>query len=125
MKLGVVSDSLGGQSFTQMLDSTVALGVSGVEVNAGGWPTEPHFDLAATKADAGTAQGECLRDTIRVAGGMGSKQERKFTPRRACPKGDTNSNWMDATRDVPQVRDACHAVQLQTSGNLRGFHGLD
>jgi len=33
MKLGFVSDSLGGKSFAQLLDTAVALGVSGIEVN--------------------------------------------------------------------------------------------
>lgn len=52
MKLGFVSDSLGGRSFTDMLDAAAGLGVQGVEVNTGGWSTAPHFDLAAMK-DAG------------------------------------------------------------------------
>lgn len=53
MKLGFVSDSLGGRSFEAVLDAAVTLGVSGVEVNTGGWSTAPHFDLAAMTADAG------------------------------------------------------------------------
>ena len=45
MKLGFVSDSLGGVSFTDMLDHAQRVGVSGVEVNTCGWSTAPHFDL--------------------------------------------------------------------------------
>ena len=47
MKLGFVSDSLGGMSFEEMLDHAARLGVSGVEVNTCGWSTAPHFDLKA------------------------------------------------------------------------------
>lgn len=53
MKLGFVSDSLGSLSFEDVLDQAVRLGVSGVEVNTGGWSTAPHFDLAAMKSDSG------------------------------------------------------------------------
>ena len=53
MKLGFVSDSLGGVSFEHMLDTAKRLGVSGVEVNTGGWSTAPHFDLSVMKFDAG------------------------------------------------------------------------
>jgi len=47
MKIGVVSDSLAKLPFDAMLDATVELGFSGVEVNTGGWSTAPHVDLAA------------------------------------------------------------------------------
>ena len=103
MKLGFVSDSLGGLPFETMLDHAARLGVSGVEVNTCGWSTAPHFDLKgmlgnkpaqkaflAAFADRGLevislnangnplhptdpAQGIGLRDTIRVAGEMGIK----------------------------------------------------
>jgi sugar phosphate isomerase/epimerase len=53
MKLGFVSDSLGSRTFEDVLDQAVRLGVSGVEVNTGGWSTAPHFDLHAMKSDAG------------------------------------------------------------------------
>ena len=46
MKLGFVSDSLGGLPFEAMLDHAQRLGVSGVEVNTCGWSTAPHFDLS-------------------------------------------------------------------------------
>lgn len=45
MKLGFVSDSLGGMSLEAMLDNAARMGVSGVEVNTCGWSTAPHFDL--------------------------------------------------------------------------------
>ena len=45
MKLGFVSDSLGGLEFGDLLDTAKRLGVDGVEVNTGGWSTAPHFDL--------------------------------------------------------------------------------
>ena len=47
MKLGFVSDSLGAMPFEELLDTAAQLGVSGVEVNTGGWSTAPHFDLTA------------------------------------------------------------------------------
>ena len=51
MKLGFVSDGLGGLSFQAVLDHAVRIGVSGVEVNTGGWSTAPHFDLVAMKSN--------------------------------------------------------------------------
>src|SRR5439155_26611613 len=98
MKLGFVSDSLGSLPFKALLDHAVRLGVSGVEVNTGGWSTAPHFDLKAMKSSAAArkdflhalserglqvislnangnplhptypVQGECLKDTIRIGG---------------------------------------------------------
>lgn len=124
MKLGFVSDSLGGQSFEQMLDSAVALGVSGVEVNTGGWSTAPHLDLAALLADAGARQafraafadrgleviglnangnplhptqpeqGACLRDTIRLAGEMGIGTVCTMSGLPAGRAGDQMPNWV-------------------------------
>ncbi|MFD1810149.1 hypothetical protein ACFSHQ_25005 [Gemmobacter lanyuensis] len=41
MKLGFVSDSLGGLSFEAMLAHAARMGVSGVEVNTCGWSTAP------------------------------------------------------------------------------------
>ena len=43
MKLGFVSDSLGGVSFDAMLDHAARMGVSGVEVNTCGWSTAPQL----------------------------------------------------------------------------------
>ncbi len=124
MKLGFVSDSLGGMTFEQMLDSAVSLGVSGVEMNTGGWSTAPHFDLAAMKADAGARkrflaafadrglevialnangnplhptqpqQGECLKDTIRIAGEMGISTVVTMSGLPAGREGDLMPNWV-------------------------------
>jgi len=103
MKLGFVSDSLGGLSFDAMLGHAQRLGVNGVEVNTCGWSRAPHFDLKAMLGNAAAqktihkafqdrgleiislnangnplhptdpAQGEGLKNTIRVAGEMGIK----------------------------------------------------
>lgn len=124
MKLGFVSDSLGSMTFEQMLDSAVSLGVSGVEVNTGGWSTAPHFDLAAMRADAGARrrflaafadrglevialnangnplhptqpqQGECLKDTIRIAGEMGISTVVTMSGLPAGREGDLMPNWV-------------------------------
>ena len=124
MKLGFVSDSLGGLSFTEMLDHAARMGVSGVEVNTCGWSTAPHFDLKgmlgnparqkaflAAFADRGLAviglnangnplhptdlaQGEGLRDTIRVAGEMGIKTVCTMSGLPAGNATDTMPNWV-------------------------------
>jgi len=52
MKLGFAADSRGNLSFQAVLDHAVRIGVSGVEVNTGGWSTAPHFDLATMKSSA-------------------------------------------------------------------------
>jgi sugar phosphate isomerase/epimerase len=124
MKLGFVSDSLGGLSLEQMLDHAVRLGVAGVEVNTCGWSTAPHFDLqqmlgkpAAQKtlqaafADRGLEiislnangnplhptdpkQGEGLKDTIRVAGEMGIRTVCTMSGLPAGSATDTQPNWV-------------------------------
>ncbi|MCB1491791.1 MAG: sugar phosphate isomerase/epimerase [Rhodobiaceae bacterium] len=124
MKLGFVSDSLGGMGFAAMLDHAVRMGVSGVEVNTGGWSTAPHFDLAAMKASADArrafiaafadrglevvslnangnplhptdkTQGECLKDTIRVAGEMGIGTVCTMSGLPAGNATDTLPNWV-------------------------------
>lgn len=124
MKLGFVSDSLGGLSFGEMLNNAQRLGVSGVEVNTGGWSTAPHFDLSAMKSSAGErkaflkafadrglevislnangnplhptdrAQGECLKDTIRVAGEMGIKTVCAMSGLPAGSANDEMPNWV-------------------------------
>ena len=53
MKIGIVSDSLAHLGFEALLDTAVALGVSGVEVNTGNWSSAPHLDLAKLLAEAG------------------------------------------------------------------------
>jgi sugar phosphate isomerase/epimerase len=124
MKLGFVSDSLGGIGFDAMLDHAARMGVSGVEVNTCGWSTAPHFDLAGMLKDAGArysfakafadrgleiialnangnpmhpidpAQGQGLRDTIRVAGEMGIKTVCTMSGLPEGSPGDTMPNWV-------------------------------
>jgi sugar phosphate isomerase/epimerase len=124
MKLGFVSDSLGGMTFDALLDSAARLGVSGVEVNTGGWSTAPHFDLKTMKASADARraftrafetrgleiialnangnplhptqpeQGECLKDTIRITGEMGIKTVCTMSGLPAGRNGDLMPNWV-------------------------------
>ncbi len=124
MKLGFVSDSLGGMSFETMLDHAARMGVSGVEVNTCGWSTAPHFDLKgmlgnaakqkafkAAFADRGLEiislnangnplhptdpkQGSDLRDTIRVAGEMGIKTVCTMSGLPAGSANDVMPNWV-------------------------------
>ena len=123
MRLGFVSDSLGGRSFTEMLDAAVALGVEGVEVNTGGWSTAPHFDLAAMAepgarkaflrafSDRGLSlialnangnplhptdpsQAACLKQTLRLAGEMGVPTVCTMSGLPAGAPGDTMPNWV-------------------------------
>lgn len=124
MKLGFVSDSLGGLSFEAMLDQAVRLGVSGVEVNTGGWSTAPHCDLAALTASAEArrafraafddrglkiialnangnplhptdrSQADCLLETIRLAAELGVDKVCTMSGLPAGAKGDTMPNWV-------------------------------
>ena len=124
MKLGFVSDSLGGMSLDDLLDNAVRMGISGVEVNTCGWSTAPHFDLTgmlgnpaaqagfkAAFADRGLeiislnangnplhptdpAQADGLRDTIRVAGEMGITTVCTMSGLPAGSASDTMPNWV-------------------------------
>lgn len=124
MKLGFVSDSLGGMPFDAVLDHAARMDVSGVEVNTGGWSTAPHFDLAAMKSSAGVRkaflrafadrglevislnangnplhptqpeQGECLKDTLRVAGELGIRTVCTMSGLPAGRDGDLMPNWV-------------------------------
>jgi sugar phosphate isomerase/epimerase len=124
VKLGFVSDSLGGMPFEAVLDNAARTGVSGVEVNTGGWSTAPHFDLVRMKSDASARkaflkafadrglevislnangnpvhptqpqQGECLRDTIRVAGEMGIRTVCTMSGLPAGRADDLMPNWV-------------------------------
>jgi len=124
MKLGFVSDSLGGRTFNGLLDEAARLGVDGVEVNTGGWSTAPHFDLAAMRSNASArkdflkafadrglevislnangnplhptdpAQAACLKDTIRVAGDMGIKTVCTMSGLPAGSAEDRMPNWV-------------------------------
>jgi len=124
MKLGFVSDSLGGLSLEKMLGHAQRLGVSGVEVNTCGWSTAPHFDLGGMLGNAAAqktflkafkdrgleiislnangnplhptdrAQGEGLKNTIRVAGEMGIKTVCTMSGLPAGSATDTMPNWV-------------------------------
>lgn len=124
MKLGFVSDSLGTKTFDELIACAVELGVSGIEINTGGWSTAPHFDLqtmlnSKEKQDAfkqtfidnnleiislnangnplyphDTTQGECLHDTIRVAGEMGIKTVCAMSGLPAGAPNDSMPNWI-------------------------------
>ncbi len=124
MKLGFVSDSLGGLPLTDLLTHAARMGVSGVEVNTCGWSTAPHFDLRAMLGNAAKqkafkaefegrgleiislnangnplhptdpAQGEGLRNTIRVAGEMGIKTVCTMSGLPAGNPTDTMPNWV-------------------------------
>ncbi|MGH6923793.1 MAG: sugar phosphate isomerase/epimerase family protein [Propylenella sp.] len=45
MKIGMVTDSLGGLSFEAVLDAAAGLGLDCVEFATGNWSTAPHIDL--------------------------------------------------------------------------------
>ncbi|MBP0485109.1 sugar phosphate isomerase/epimerase family protein [Sagittula salina] len=124
MKLGFVSDSLGGMSRTEMLDNAERMGVSGIEVNTCGWSTAPHFDLKAMMGNSQAqkdfqaefdsrgleiislnangnplhptdpSQAEGLRDTIRVAGEMGITTVCTMSGLPAGSANDTMPNWV-------------------------------
>jgi sugar phosphate isomerase/epimerase len=124
MKLGFVSDSLSGMLLDDLLDNAARMGVSGIEVNTCGWSTAPHFDLktmlgnkAAQKdflkgfSDRGLevislnangnplhptdlAQGQGLKNTIRVAGEMGIRTVCTMSGLPAGNATDTMPNWV-------------------------------
>jgi sugar phosphate isomerase/epimerase len=124
MKLGFVSDSLGGLPFEAMLDQAQRLGVDGVEVNTGGWSTAPHLDLARMRQSSEARQsfrrafeerglevialnangnplhptdlrqGECLKDTIRLAGEMGITTVCTMSGLPAGSANDAMPNWV-------------------------------
>lgn len=124
MKLGFVSDSLGGVTRDEMLDHAVRMGVSGIEVNTCGWSTAPHFDLKEMlgnpdaqrrfKADfedrgleiislnangnplhpTDPSQGQGLKDTIRAAGEMGITTVCTMSGLPEGAPGDVMPNWV-------------------------------
>lgn len=124
MRLGFVSDSLGGYSFEELLDHAARMGVDGVELNTCGWSTAPHFDLggmlgsaAQPKAFQGAfadrgleivslnancnplhptdkKQAQGLKDTIRVAGEMGVRTVCAMSGLPAGNATDTMPNWV-------------------------------
>ena len=124
MKLGFVSDSLGGMAFEDMLETAARLELDGVEINTGGWSTAPHFDIESMKASAemratfrnafessgveiislnangnplhptDASQDACLRDTIRLAGELGIKTVCTMSGLPAGAPGDKMPNWV-------------------------------
>ncbi|WP_241649216.1 sugar phosphate isomerase/epimerase family protein [Paenirhodobacter populi] len=150
MKLGFVSDSLGNLPFEEVLDRATELGVSGVEVNTGGWSSAPHFDLAAMKSDAAARrrfaaafadrgldiislnangnplhpaqpeQGECLKDTIRIAGELGIRTVCAMSGLPAGREGDLMPNWVVALAP----RNAGHPA-LSVGGKAAALLGRD
>ncbi|WP_421906872.1 sugar phosphate isomerase/epimerase family protein [Mameliella sp.] len=124
MKLGFVSDSLGGMSLQEVLQNAQRMGVQGIEVNTCGWSTAPHFGLKAMLGDAQAqkdfrnrfedhgleiislnangnplhptdpVQAEGLRGTIRVAGQMGIKTVCTMSGLPAGSASDTMPNWV-------------------------------
>lgn len=124
MKIGFVSDSLGGLSFDSMLDNAARIGVSGVEVNTGGWSTAPHFDLERMRSSADarrafqaafaargleiislnangnpthptdTKQRDCLKDTIRIAGELGIRTVCTMSGLPGGTPTDLMPNWV-------------------------------
>lgn len=124
MKIGVVSDTLAKLPFEAMLDKAIELGISGVEVNTGGWSTAPHVDLkallesriarrdfmeafeskgleiAALNANGNplhpmdATQAACLRDTIRLAGELGVGTVCTMSGLPAGGPDDKLPNWV-------------------------------
>ena len=106
MKLGFVTDTLGNLPLGDVLKHAERMGLSGLEVNTGGWSTAPHFNLKqmlesnAARRDFTRSfeqhnleiialnangnplhptqpeQAQCLKDTIRLAGELGIKTVR-------------------------------------------------
>ena len=52
MKIGAVADSLSHLPFEQMLDTAVALGLTGLEIPTGNWSSAPHCDMPTLLNDA-------------------------------------------------------------------------
>ena len=124
MKLGFVSDSLAGMSLDEMVDTAVRLGVAGVEINTCGWSNAPHFNLREMLRNKSArnayrdafdsrgleiislnangnplhptdqAQGEGLKDTIRVAGEMEITTVCAMSGLPAGNATDTTPNWV-------------------------------
>jgi sugar phosphate isomerase/epimerase len=127
MKLGFVTDSLGNLPLREMLKQAERLEVSGLEINTGGWSTAPHFNLAQMLASADDRkalkrsfqehnleiislnangnplhptqpeQGQCLRDTLRVAGELGVKTVCTMSGLPEGRAGDSMPNWVVAS----------------------------
>ncbi|MBB4437867.1 sugar phosphate isomerase/epimerase [Rhizobium esperanzae] len=107
-----------------LLDNAARMGVSGIEINTCGWSTAPHFDLKSMLGNAvaqrdflkgfsdrgldvislnangnplhptDPAQGEGLKNTIRVAGEMGINTVCTMSGLPAGNSSDTMPNWV-------------------------------
>lgn len=127
MKLGFVTDSLGAMPLHDILKHAERMGLSGLEVNTGGWSTAPHFNLAQMLDSAASRrefkrsfeernleiialnangnplhptqpeQGQCLKDTIRVAGELGIKTVCTMSGLPEGQAGDRMPNWVVAS----------------------------
>lgn len=127
MKLGFVTDSLGALPLHEILKHAERMGLSGLEVNTGGWSTAPHFNLAQMLDSAASRrefkrsfenhnleiialnangnplhptqpeQGQCLKDTIRVAGELGIKTVCTMSGLPEGQAGDRMPNWVVAS----------------------------
>jgi sugar phosphate isomerase/epimerase len=127
MKLGFVTDSLGALPLREVLKHAERMGLSGLEVNTGGWSTAPHFNLDQM-LDSTTARREfkrsfqehnleiislnangnplhptqpehaqCLKDTIRIAGELGVKTVCTMSGLPEGQAGDRMPNWVVAS----------------------------
>ncbi len=124
MKLGFVTDTLGNLPLGDVLQHAERMGLSGLEVNTGGWSTAPHLNLAqmldsnAARRDftrnfqdhgleiialnangnplhpAQPEQAQCLRDTIRLAGELGIKTVCAMSGLPEGQAGDRTPNWV-------------------------------
>ena len=127
MKLGFVTDTLGNLPFGDVLKHAERMGLSGLEVNTGGWSTAPHFNLKQM-LESNTArrdfthsfeqhnleiialnangnplhptqpeQAQCLKDTIRLAGELGVKSVCTMSGLPEGQAGDRMPNWVVAS----------------------------
>ena len=117
MKIGLVSDCLGSQSFDELLDSCVKLGIEQVELGVGNWSSAPHVDLD------GLLESETKRDEMKgklkdhglsisafncsgnpLAPGDWGKREDEVT--RKCFKLSEYFG-LDKVENFEKLRDAC------------------
>lgn len=137
MKLGFVSDGLSDLSLPEVLDQAQRIGAAGVEVSTGGWSDAPHCDLAELTGSAAAraafraefdarglevvaltmpgnplhpvdrAQGDCLAQTIRLAGALGVETVSTMSGLPAGSATDQTPCWI-VTAWPPEVQDVLH-----------------
>lgn len=56
MKIGLMTDSLGGMSRDELLNAADTLGLQAVEFSTGNWASAPHLDLEQMLADEGARE---------------------------------------------------------------------